>query len=260
MAVLGAAAGLDRHDALDLDLRAAPAQPHLVGEREQVGQRVVGQLEDRRAPATRRGPGRSSSTCCAGDVEDVDRVEGGLSLRWRGHAGSLPHRRRRPAPGPSPSRAASRNSWAGRSPAPARSAPDSGRAASISRSRTLLRQARSGPLRPGADHQPGEGDSPRWAIASSVSAVWLRVPRDGLRHDQHRRRQVPGQVRDRRAVLVVPHEQPTRALDEHQAAVLARARAPVARSRAGRRRRARSGGPRRRGTAGPGSGRARAGR
>ena len=45
VAVLGAAAGLQRDDALDLDLGAAPAHPHLVGEREQLVERgaVVGQ-------------------------------------------------------------------------------------------------------------------------------------------------------------------------------------------------------------------------
>ena len=41
VAVLRAAAGLQRDDALDLDLGAAPPHPHLVGEREQVRQPVV---------------------------------------------------------------------------------------------------------------------------------------------------------------------------------------------------------------------------
>ena len=45
VAVLGAAAGLDRDDALDLDLRTAPPHPHLVGERECIGHAVIGQLE-----------------------------------------------------------------------------------------------------------------------------------------------------------------------------------------------------------------------
>ena len=36
VAVLGAAAGLERDDALDLDLGAAPLHPHLVGQREQL--------------------------------------------------------------------------------------------------------------------------------------------------------------------------------------------------------------------------------
>ena len=43
MAVLGAAAGLEADDALDLDLGAAPLHPHLVGEREQLVQALVGQ-------------------------------------------------------------------------------------------------------------------------------------------------------------------------------------------------------------------------
>ena len=46
VAVLGAAAGLDRDDALDLDIRAAPAHTYLVGELEQLGDVVVGKRED----------------------------------------------------------------------------------------------------------------------------------------------------------------------------------------------------------------------
>ena len=49
VAVLRAAAGLDRDDPLDLDLRAAPAHAHLVREREHLVDAVVGQpqhLED----------------------------------------------------------------------------------------------------------------------------------------------------------------------------------------------------------------------
>src|SRR6202008_3953392 len=41
VAVLGAAAGLQADDALDLDLRPAPAHPHLVGEREQLRDPVL---------------------------------------------------------------------------------------------------------------------------------------------------------------------------------------------------------------------------
>ena len=48
VAVLRAAAGLQRDDALDLDLLAAPLHPHVVREREQVGQLLV-----RRAAAPR---------------------------------------------------------------------------------------------------------------------------------------------------------------------------------------------------------------
>ena len=43
VAVLGAAAGLGREDALDLDLGPAPGQPHLVGQRGQVHDGAVGQ-------------------------------------------------------------------------------------------------------------------------------------------------------------------------------------------------------------------------
>ena len=45
MAVLGATAGLQADDALDLDLGAAPAHPHLVGQRQQFVEPVVGQLQ-----------------------------------------------------------------------------------------------------------------------------------------------------------------------------------------------------------------------
>ena len=41
----GAAAGLDADDPLDLDLRPAPAQAHLVRQRQQVGQRFVGEQQ-----------------------------------------------------------------------------------------------------------------------------------------------------------------------------------------------------------------------
>ena len=47
VAVLGAAAGLGRQDALDLDLGPAPVQPDLVGERGQRGDPRVGQLGQR---------------------------------------------------------------------------------------------------------------------------------------------------------------------------------------------------------------------
>ena len=45
MAVLGAAAGLQADDALDLDLGPAPRHPHLVGQRQKFVEPVVGQLE-----------------------------------------------------------------------------------------------------------------------------------------------------------------------------------------------------------------------
>ena len=45
VAVLGAAAGLEADDALDLDVGPAPRHPHLVREREQLVEPVVGQLQ-----------------------------------------------------------------------------------------------------------------------------------------------------------------------------------------------------------------------
>ena len=46
MAILRAATGFQADDALDLDLRAAPAHPHLVGQRQQLVEPVIGQLQD----------------------------------------------------------------------------------------------------------------------------------------------------------------------------------------------------------------------
>ena len=46
MAVLGATAGLERDDALDLDLRPAVLHPHVVRELQKIGQFLVGQLQD----------------------------------------------------------------------------------------------------------------------------------------------------------------------------------------------------------------------
>ena len=45
MAVLGAAAGLEADDALDLDVGPAPGHPDLVGQRKQLVEPVVGQLQ-----------------------------------------------------------------------------------------------------------------------------------------------------------------------------------------------------------------------
>ena len=47
MAVLRASAGLQRDDALDLDLRTAPAHPDLVRELEGGGQVFVGKVQHR---------------------------------------------------------------------------------------------------------------------------------------------------------------------------------------------------------------------
>jgi hypothetical protein len=46
VAVLGAAAGLERHDALDLDLGTAPLHPHVVRQLEQLRQMLVGQAQN----------------------------------------------------------------------------------------------------------------------------------------------------------------------------------------------------------------------
>ena len=216
VAVLRAAAGLHRDDALDLDLGAAPAQPHLVREREQVGQRVVGQpqhlehlrlveaaalLEHLRAGGRRRTSSTASGHGLSRRTAEVCRIEGAAERRAQPVPRGEQELRRRRA----------RRRRRG-------SAPASGRAASISRSRTLLRQARSG----------SAGHAPSTTPASVEAAVRQRL--QGQRgvvegaerrvgDHEHRRRQVARQVGDRGAFVVVPHEQPAGALDEDQVAV-----------------------------------------
>ena len=70
MAVLRAAAGLHRHDALDLHLRAAPAHPHRMRERERLVQPVIGQAQ---AAENLAGvePGAAAEDLAAGLVQDV---------------------------------------------------------------------------------------------------------------------------------------------------------------------------------------------
>ena len=117
VAVLRAPAGLERDDALDLDLRAAPAHPHLVGQREQRVERLVGQpqhVEDLRLGQARRP---ASSTWA--------RAMSRMSKRGRRHeAGSLPStaQRRRQAV----TRGGGELRRAASDPAPAGRAPSSG--------------------------------------------------------------------------------------------------------------------------------------
>ena len=142
------------------------------------------------------------------------------------HAGSLPHRRCRPGRGPArPGRRAGTPAPSS-APAPAGSAPASGRAASVSRSRTLLRQARSG----------SAGQAPITTPARPQAAVRHRL--EGQRgvvegaerrvdDDEHVGAEVARQVGDRRALLVVPDEQPAGALDERPGRGRRPARGPV---------------------------------
>src|SRR3954447_1584060 len=136
VAVLGASAGLDRDDPLDLHLRSAPAHPDLVGELERVIHPLVGELEDlqRLRLVEAYAPLEDLLT---GDVED----HAGISMVVNSPSGM------RPSTG-----------------------------AIFSRSSRLHRAARSG----SAGQEPitiPRQRSPRRRIASTVSAVWLSVPR-----------------------------------------------------------------------------------
>ena len=71
VAVLGAAAGLQRDDPLDLDLRPAPAHPHLVGELQEGVQRLVRQLQHVEDLLLRQ-PFTPLEDLVAGDVEDLE--------------------------------------------------------------------------------------------------------------------------------------------------------------------------------------------
>ena len=250
VAVLGAAAGLDRHDALDLDLGAAPAQPHLVGEGEQVGQRLVGQLRALRAPAPRRARGRPRAPGCG-------RSRGSAqwwSARRKSAASKVP-----PRAGARPARAASRNSGgvqgagAGRQGAGERPGGERLEVAHVA----AAGQVRLGG--PRADHDPGEGEA---AVCHRLQRQRGVVEGAECRvgDDQDGRGQRAGEVGDGGAFLVVPHQQAAGALDQDQVPVVGERARPCRRwpaGPAGARPRA---GRRRRGRAGRGTGRARAGR
>ena len=141
--------------------------------------------------------------------------------------------------------------------------PASGRAAMRPRSATLQRD-RPGRARAGqaADDDAGQRRCPVRPCASRVSAVWFSVPRPAATTSSDRGRESAGQVGDRPAVRVVPHQQPAGALDDRPGrARLGRSPDPPSRRRRQvERGRARCAGPRPRATAGRGSGRTRADR
>ena len=176
VAVLGAAAGLDRDDPLDLHLRPAPAHPDLVGELERVVDALVRELEDleRLRLVEADAPLEDLLT---GDVEDHAGismvVSSALAEACRGRARSA-----RGRPGCTARR--------GR-----------GRAA---RSRSRCR----GSVRP------------RRLIASTVSAVWLSVPRPARATTISGASSSSRDVGDRAALVVEAHEQPAGALDDHE--------------------------------------------
>ena len=89
VAVLGAAAGLQADDALDLDLGPAVAHPHLVGELQQLGQPFVAepQADQRLLLAESDAP---LEHLLAGYGEDVG--HGGGAVDGLGHGSVLAHR------------------------------------------------------------------------------------------------------------------------------------------------------------------------
>ena len=174
MAVLGAAAGLDRDDPLDLHLGPAPAHPHLMRQLQRVVDQIVRKPQhlQRLRLVEADAPLEDLLT---GDVEDHAGIS---SLRSCPPSGSL---------------------------------PSSG--AIAARSSRLQVAARSG----SRGHEPitmPRQLSPRRSIASTVSAVWLSVPRPGAGDDDQRRVEQFGDVGDRPAVAEA-HEQPAGALDDH---------------------------------------------
>ena len=70
VAVLGAAAGLQADDPLDLDLGAAVRHPHGVGELEQIGHPVVRQPQDLDQLVVRQALS-TVENLCAGALQDV---------------------------------------------------------------------------------------------------------------------------------------------------------------------------------------------
>src|SRR5690606_38238961 len=200
--VLGAAAGLDRHDALDLDLRPAPAHPHFVGELQQLGQPLVGQAQylhqlilgkglaafehllardGQHVGSSRSGHTNSSSTPGHGVRIHPNRFAPGLRP-WRdaGHAPSTCSVNRSgsnvpPSHGDSPAAAASVNASPVSSPIPSGRTPSNGAPAAFGRSSMLQRSARSGFSGQLPTTTPATS-RPRRVATSAVSAVAFRVP------------------------------------------------------------------------------------
>ena len=83
MAVLRAAAGLERDDALDLDLRSAPPHPDVVGDLQQFGEALVGKPQHLEHLVAIQGLS-AFENLGARDVEDVGRRRARRRLRGRG--------------------------------------------------------------------------------------------------------------------------------------------------------------------------------
>ena len=197
VAVLRAAAGLERDDALDLDLRPAPAHPHLVGEREQPVEALVGQPQHLEHLRLVEAAPRSSTWSRA--TSRMSRLVGarhGASVGVWGygicHDRQIGHDVVTPASAAPPAKHAGSNSAErGRARAatcaagtrPARARPPvraarraAGRRPTAGRSARLQRAARSGLGRPAADHHARRSRARARRSASAVSAVALSVP------------------------------------------------------------------------------------
>ena len=199
VAVLRAAAGLQAHDALDLDVGPAPAHAHLVGERERVVDALVGQAQHLAASAPRRGPSPRSSTCSRA----MSRMSV-ISVLRRDPSSARRRRRRLQLGAPSGTR------------------PRTGRRCTRAGPRRLQRCGEVRVRGPRADRRRRGSAGRARASASQVSAAWLSVPRPARATTSTRR------VEQRRAtsasvaaVLVEAHEQAAGALDEHEVAVVA---------------------------------------
>src|ERR1039457_915912 len=201
VAVLRAAAGLHRHDPLDLHLGAAPPHPHLVGQRQQLAEALVRQLkaaqdlllvqpaarfEDLAARLVQNVVGHTSSgsaqTSSAALTSSAAHTSSSAAhtrsfchaLISRNASGS----KQPPNVAARPALAALRNAARSSVPAPSLSTPCTRPRVRTSRSVMLLRSAIPG----FSGHDPRISPSsviPREASASRVSAVWFSVPSPG---------------------------------------------------------------------------------
>src|ERR1035438_4328524 len=199
VAVLRAAAGLHRHDPLDLHLGAAPPHPHLVGQRQQLAEALVRQLkaaqdlllvqpaarlEDLAARLAQNVVGRTSPGSAQTNSAAHARSFAAHARSFAAHARSFCHAlvsrnasgsKQPPNVAARPALAALRNAARSSVPAPSLSTPCTRPRVRPSRSVLLLRSAIPG----FSGHDPRISPSsviPREASASRVSAVWFSVP------------------------------------------------------------------------------------
>ena len=198
--------------------------PHLVRQRQQLGEppRRAGAGTASTCSSVRpaalvqhllRGrPRMSRSVGCVSSGHGSRRAFRGCPMVCRNAAAS----KRPPKAGPRPARAAEQERRRVQRPGALRAARRraAGPPASPGRGGCSA-SARSGSAGQEPMTRPASS-RPRWAIASSVSAVWLSVPRPGRATSEHRGLQRVGEVGERRAVLVVADEQAAGALDERR--------------------------------------------